>query len=241
MVFPGEAETSQNPVRFFLKNPFVSGGLVLIILLAVVAVWVLKVNREQPKKPEIQISSRQFYDPARGFPPGFPPGLPLDKPLDVMEDSQIKITYPYDPFSAKSQPETSEGEKSGISAFDPAGKTVVTAITLPLPKNTEGAASAGQNPVTYLESTVSYQTKFSLKQGIDAYKNYFKENKWQIAAENGNDQVYTILAAKSREKLKFVYSKNSITKKNSITLVYTGPEMTAQERAFIEQLRKVKK
>jgi hypothetical protein len=222
----------------------------MIILAAALGLFIIvqiKIPAKPGKEPvtneqkTLSISKRQYYDPAKQYPPSFPSDLPLDKPLDVIEDSQVKITYLSDPFAAKSQPEMSGGEKSGISAFDPAGKTLVTPIPLPLPKNTEGAASAGQNPVTYLESTVSYETKFSLKQGIDAYKNYFKENKWQIAAENGSDTAYVILAAKSREKLKFVYSKNSITKKNSITLVYTSPEMTTQERAFIEQLQKVEK
>src|SRR3989344_5762144 len=195
-------------------------------------------SRETGNANKIVRSERTLFDPRVSYPPGFPSGLPLDKPLDVTDNFQVKITYPSDPFVPQTN-SSQNGETSGISAMDPKRQAVVTATKPAADVEKNGNTEA--NPVTYAESTVTYATGIALKDSAAAYKKYLQDNGWTIAFDNGTDNIHFFQVAKQTERLSYSYSPNVISGKNYITLVYSKPELTQEEKNFIKELQETNK
>lgn len=216
----------------------IAGILVAALAVAAFLFFSNKTTQNPPKETgtanKIVRSERMMFDPQVSYPPDFPFGLPLDKPLDVTDNSQVKITYPSDPFGPQTS-SSKNGETSGISAMDPKRQAVVT-VTKPA-TNTEKNSNIEANPVTYTESTVTYATGVALKDSAAAYKKYLQDNGWTIAFDSGTDETHFYQAAKQKERLSYSYSQNVISGKNYITLIYGKPELSQEEKDFIKELQ----
>lgn len=245
--FKGKIRNIVMSLSLFKKPPvFLVITVLVIALAAVIFIFYVKLIPTQIPPGEtgqITRSAKTYFDPAKGTPPNFPPGLPLEKPLDVIDNSQVKITYP----SASMVPTAntinlSAGSGEPGRSFLNSEIEVIPAKTNPN-NSVQSSADAGQgeNPVVYFESTFEYVTNTPIKSSAAAYRGYFKKNSWAIVFDGGQENTHTIRGTKQNQMLSYAYSYNVSSGKNYIKLIHSYPDISPEEKKLIEELRATQK
>lgn len=240
----GASNKKNNSYTFLILGVLIVGILSVALYLLLPKNWWQSKQQTAPKSALnksniISQTAKVIYDPQKGYVPGFLSDLPLEKPLDISDNSRVTIIYRNDPHNINTASPAPAGvQQEGISPFDPNRK--VTAVSSannsssPAPEN----KTADHPPVTYLETTVEYMTDTPMEKSVDAYRNYFKKNKWEITYDGGLETVYSIRGTKPQEFLSYTYSVNSISGKKYIKLVYSQRALSPEEQKMIDELKK---
>lgn len=233
------------------RKPSVFWAIAVLVIALAVVIFIFYgklIPSQAPPEETGQVSqvirsAKTYFDPARGTLPNFPPGLPVEKPLDVIDNSQVKITYPSAsmvPMAHVINPPTGSG-KPGYSFLNPEIEVIPTQTNPNNSSQSSTGAGQGERPVVYFESTFEYVTGTPIENSVAAYRGYFKKNNWTIVFDGGSEKIRTIRGTKQNQMLSYTYSHNVSNGKNYIKLIHSYPDISPEEKKLIEELQATQK